>query len=342
MIGQMVRARICVYILIGILAWGACNKRNNEPEVVNREEFTGARYVRTYQVSIGDIEQVIKYSGTVICDQAMNIIPNMAGRIDLLAVQEGDQVSSNQVIAMIDQNTLTQTEANFTLAENNYRRAQNLLQQKAIDQKSYEETEVYYINMKSSFELTKENLEVKAPFSGIISQINFKVNDNYTPLLGLPLFRIINNDLVYIETNVSNLDICLLALNQKVRVQVDRQNILGYISFISPENDRITGLNRVKIGFRTPQQNLRNNQFASIEFIPEAKSEVLIIPRIALIEGEIVIKVENSRAVYTSIRTGLASRTQIEVLAGLEVGDFVVIEGVSGLENGYPVVEFEP
>ena len=330
-------------VMFTIILLSACSKDDNSlnDDVINNgDTFTGARYVRTYLVREDNIERILNYSGFVLFDQALNIVPNMPGRIDRLNVREGQQVERGQILAIIDQNTLSQAEANFNLAENNFRRAQNLREQNAIDQRSFEETEIFFINARTAFELAKENLEVKAPFAGTISQSNFRINDNYSPMLGLPLFRIINNDDIYVEVNVSTADVRQLRLNQNVRVIVDRTVIDAFIAFISPENDRFTGLNRVRIEFRSPQTELRNNQFANIEFIPERKENVLIIPRTAIIsENRVVLSIDN-KAVYRNIQTGMESRDYIEIIDGLSIGDKVIIEGISGLEDGSPIIEF--
>ncbi|MCL2063491.1 MAG: efflux RND transporter periplasmic adaptor subunit [Candidatus Cloacimonetes bacterium] len=331
---------ILILIVFILCICTGCQVNENEVIAENGEEFTGARYVRTSVVTIGNIERVLNYSGFVVFDQAINILPNMAGRIDRINVREGQQVTTGQVLAVIDQNSLMQAEANFNLAENNFQRAQNLFQQNAIDQRSFEETELFYINARTAFELAKENLEVKAPFSGTISQSNFRINDNYSPLLGMPLFRIINNEDVYIEVNVTNTDVRQLRLNQRARVIVDGRNIEAFIAFISPENDRLTGLNRVRIEFRTPQRELRNNQFASVELIPEAKENVLMIPRTALLSANTVILAVDGRAFFRNIVTGLESRHFVEVTEGLQEGDRVIIEGGSGLVNESHIVEF--
>ena len=331
-----------IVLAIFTLFFMACGVENNSVEqgLEITEEFTGSRYVKTHLVSAGIIERVLNYSGYVKFDQAINILPNLPGRIDVINVREGQQVVAGQLLATIDQNSLVQAEANFNLAENNFRRAQNLLEQSAIDQKSFEEIEVFYINAKASYELAKENLEITAPFAGTISQSNFKVNDNYNPMMGLALFRLISNEDIFVEVNVSDTDVRQLSLNQNVRVNVDTRIFEGFISFISPENDRMTGLNRIKVDFRTAPRELRNNQFITVEFVPESRENVLVIPRTALIGDNMVILSIDERAVYKSIVIGMESRHFVEVIDGLKEGDKVIIEGVSGLINNAPIVEF--
>ena len=319
----------------------ACGGRNSENGQTNGngEEFTGARYVRTALATIGNIERVLNYSGHVKFEQAVNIMPNMAGRIDRIDAREGQRVNQGQVLAIIDQISLSQAEANFRLAESNFRRIETLLAQNVTDQRSFDEAELQFINARTSYELARENLEIKAPFSGTITQSNFRVNDNYSPSMGQPLFRLISNRDIYIDVNVSSVDAMQLRVNQSVRVSSEGRSYEAFIAFISPENDLITGLNRVRVEFRTPQNHLRNNQFALIDFIPESKENVLLIPRAALIRDNTAILSVDGRAMHRNIQTGMESRDFIEVINGLRDGDRVVIEGVSGLVDNSLIIE---
>jgi len=304
------------------------------------ELFTGARFVRTATATIGNIERVLNYSGFVRFDQAINIVPSMPGRIERIYVREGQQVSENQILARIDSSTLEQIQANFNLADRNYQRAQNLLEDGAIDQRSFEEIEIMWKAANNAYETAKDNLEVRAPFAGTIAAVNFRENEMYSPMNPMGLFRIINNDNVYVEVNVSNADVRHLRLRQRANIRFDDVEIVGFISFISPESDRMTGLNRLRIEFEGFNRLLRNNLFVHVELIPEYRNNVLLIPKPALLPNDMVILNRDGRSEHRRIRTGMECRHFIEVIYGLNVGDVVIIEGNSGLENDYPVVEF--
>jgi len=320
----------------------SCSKKEKNTSQVT-DLFTGARYVRTEIAFVGNIEKVLNYSGTVKFDQAMNITPNLSGKIEKIYVTEGQRVSQGQILARIDQNSMAQAEASFKLAERNYQRSKNLLEDGVLDQRSFEEAENYFIAAKTAYDFSVENLEVKAPFGGTIVSVNFKENENYSPMLPNGLFRIINNQSVYTEINVSDTDVKQLRLNQKARIIIESDSVNGIITFISPENDRMTGLNRIKIDFvdKSKLSNIRNNQFVTLELIPESKENVLLIPKTALLANNIVILNKNGKSAFRTVVTGMESRTHFEIIDGVEKGDMVIVEGHSGLENDYPVVEFK-
>ena len=332
----------CVVVLFCLLLSVSCGKKEEAPAEQGAEDFTGARYVRTERAVMGNIEKVLSYSGTVKFDQAMNITPNLSGKIENIYVREGQRVSAGQILARIDKNSLAQAEANFNLAERNYQRSKNLLSDGVIDQRSYEEVENYYISAKTAYDFAVENLEVKAPFAGVIVSVNFKENENYSPMSPNGLFRLINNQSIYVEANVSDTDVKLLRQNQRARIFIESESLDGRITFISPENDRMTGLNRIKIDFtdKSKLSNVRNNQFVTLELIPEFKENVLLIPKTALLANNTVILNKNGRSEFRTVVTGMESRNHFEITKGISNGDVVIVEGHSGLENDYPLQEF--
>ena len=332
------KKRLIMILLVLVVTLSLISCKNDEKKEDN-DIFSGARFVRTVKVFTGDIEQVYTYSGFVNFDNALDIVPVISGKIEKIFVIEGDHVKKNQLLARIDQNSLEQYEAGYNLADRNYKRAQNLLKEKAIDLKSYEEIENMWINARTSYDFAKENLEVKAPISGIITNVNMKENENYTPMLA-GLFRIVGEGGLSIDVSVSDKDVRVLRLNQKVRIKAGNDTYDGKISFISPENSRLTGLNSVKVSLNNNQHFLRNNQFVLVDFIPAHKESVLIIPKKALINDDTVILMKNNKSFYQKVQTGMMSRHYVEIISGLNKGDIVITEGNSGLENNYPVTEF--
>jgi RND family efflux transporter MFP subunit len=325
----------CVFICLVLIS---CSNDHDVSETVDM--FTGARFVRTEMVVLSDIEKVLNYSGQVRFEQAINIVPSLAGRIERLYVREGQSVSENQLLALLDQNSLEQATLNYTIATRNLERANSLIDDGAIDQRSFEEIEQMWQSAKNAYEFAKENLEIRAPFAGIITAVNFREHEIFSPMHPSGLMRLVNNNIVYVEINVSDADVRLLRLRQRANINFDGVSIVGFISFISSENDISTRLNRVRVEFEGSNRNLRNNMFVQVELIPDYRNNVLVIPSSALVADDMVVLNRNGRSEFRRIITGMESRNFIEVIEGLIEGDIVIVEGNSGLENNYPVVEF--
>jgi RND family efflux transporter MFP subunit len=322
-----------VYILVMFIFLSSCSEKENK--VINSELFTGARFVKVIEVHPISLEKVLNYSGSVKFDDAIDITSNFNGIIDRIYVSEGQRVSKDQLLAQIDKKSYDQFEANYVLAEKNYNRAKNLLAENAIDQMSFEDIENLYINSQVIYENAKLNLMIRAPFAGTITSINFKEKEIYNPMSG-GIARLISSSVVHIESFVSDSDVYLLKNGQKVRVKINNEKYDGKINFISPENDKFTGLNRIKI-LLNEKPTLRYNQFVEIEFITEYKENVIAIPRESLLSDNLVIVDNNGYSAYKNVIIGMETRELLEVKSGLEIGDLVVVEGNSGLNEGYPL-----
>ncbi|MDD4155388.1 MAG: efflux RND transporter periplasmic adaptor subunit [Endomicrobiaceae bacterium] len=326
-------------IIISCLSMISCEKKENANN--DNDLFSGARYIKTSKAIIGDIENVLSYSGYIEYDEVIDITPKISGKIEKIFVKEGDYVKQNQLLAKIDKNSLEQFQANFNFADKNFKRAQSLYNEKAIDLKTFEEIETQWINAKTNFDFAKENLEVKAPFAGIITNVSMKVNENYDSMLNATgLFRIIGYGEVSTEVFVSDNDIKLIEINQLAKIKANDKHYEGVIEYVSPENDKLSGLNKIKIKVNNQHNELRNNQFVLVELIPQFKRNVIIVPRDALINENTIITVKNNRSLYKKIQTGMTDRHNVEVISGLKAGEDVIIEGNSGLDDNYPVTEF--
>ena len=346
-----------LYLIITLLLMCSCTRKE---KTFNKEElFTGARFVKAVEAHRTNLERILNYSGSVKFDDAIEIIPPIAGKIEKIHVYEGQRVSKNQLIVEIDKKSLEQFSVNFTLAEKNYQRAQNLLNENAIDLKSFDDIENIYLNARTVYETALENLNVLAPFDGTISTIYYKENETYNPMLGKGVARLISNQNIYIEVFVSETDVTILKTGQKVRIKLNTleqnnsvindsniKNIAsekinnsyldGELIWISPEHDTITGMIKVKISLRD-KTNLRYNQFVSVEFIPEYRENVVVIPREAILSGNKVIVNNNGYAQHRQVYIGLETRNFVEIINGIIEGELVIIEGNTGLEDGYPL-----
>jgi multidrug efflux pump subunit AcrA (membrane-fusion protein) len=77
--------------------------------------------------------------------------------------------------------------------------------------------------------------------------------------------------------------------------------------------------------------------FVKVRITTDTKTEALSVPKLALVEEgglRSVFIAEGDSARKVEIRTGLSDENAVEVLDGLEPGDFVVTMGQGGLRVG--------
>jgi Cu(I)/Ag(I) efflux system membrane fusion protein len=105
----------------------------------------------------------------------------------------------------------------------------------------------------------------------------------------------------------------------------------GKVDYLYPDLDPKTRTLRVRLLFDNPELLLKPNMFAEVVIYGGPKSDVLKIPREALIvtgERETVVHALGSgRFQPVDVLTGMDAGDEVEILSGLEQGDEIVISG---------------
>ncbi|MDR0731633.1 MAG: efflux RND transporter periplasmic adaptor subunit [Treponema sp.] len=110
---------------------------------------------------------------------------------------------------------------------------------------------------------------------------------------------------------------------------------------VSPVLDTASRTLRIRLRFNQRDTRIRAGMFATVSLVTNARQDVPVIPRDALINtygSWVVFVVDNSNiARRRTITLGLESETFVEVESGLELGDRVVSVGQNFLSDGDPV-----
>ncbi|MDR1445105.1 MAG: efflux RND transporter periplasmic adaptor subunit [Treponema sp.] len=110
---------------------------------------------------------------------------------------------------------------------------------------------------------------------------------------------------------------------------------------VSPVLDPATRTLRIRLRFNQRDSRIRAGMFATVSLVTNARVDVPVIPRSAVINtygSWIVFVVDNSNvARRRTITPGLENETSIEVQSGLDPGERIVSAGQNFLSDGDPV-----
>ncbi|MFH1311646.1 MAG: efflux RND transporter periplasmic adaptor subunit [Candidatus Eisenbacteria bacterium] len=105
----MKRALIVVVIVVAVAAVAYFLRiqaiergRQAREDLVNNAENGAAVPVIVQPVITGQVERIVKYTGTVEPDEQVNVYPKISGRILSVDVDENDRVAKGQTVATID------------------------------------------------------------------------------------------------------------------------------------------------------------------------------------------------------------------------------------------------
>ncbi len=180
-------------------------------------------------------------------------------------------------------------------------------------------------------ELALERTEVKAPFSGVVSEIKISTGETVSP--GSELFRIVNPASLYIRAYVLESELGKLKEGMEARVKFlafPDKYFRGRIKAISPELDpeKKTAVVYIQLSKNSPL--LRPGMSCDVGIEYKILKNVVKVPRKAIIvrsQRPLVFVVQNGIALWRYIELGAQNDTEAEIKSGVSAGEDVVVEG---------------
>ncbi len=182
----------------------------------------------------------------------------------------------------------------------------------------------------------EETFEIRAPFSGTVRSIQFKIGDiigwaNGDTTWAEKVLLLENSDIINIKVALNQLDIIKVQMNQRADIffeAVPDAAISGEITEISstPSNNNDTGLAAYDVVISALRENypIYSGMNATITIPMNETPDVLLIPTTSISEdiasGELYVNVvqKDGSIQKTIITTGKTNWHQTQVLSGLE------------------------
>lgn len=189
--------------------------------------------------------------------------------------------------------------------------------------------------------------EIRAPEAGIVSRRTARVGLAASSTASEPLFRLIARGEIELEGEVVETKLPLLREGAPAWIDMgEAGRVTGRVRAVYPEVDKATRLGKVRIRLN-PDPRLRIGTFArgAVEI---ARSRGVSVPQASVLYGggrRSVLVVAGDRVEDRIVRTGIADEDTIEVRAGLNEGERVVVRAGSFLRDGdrvRPVLEASP
>lgn len=293
---------IIVLLVVGLIAYRIV-KYNMAKRSVKESVEEKVTPIKTVLAGRGDIEEIISLNGDIHGLREVDVYTRVSGKLIKKIKEEGESVRKGEVVALIDRD---EPALGFTKAE------------------------------------------VKAPIKGTVIRYYVDIGDSVIPQEPMPQEPVLNiayMDKVKIVVNVGEKDISKLRKGEKVRVSVDaypEESFLGRVVRVAPAVDPRSRKVKVELEIENKDHRLKPGMFADVEIIYNEHKNVLVVPRIAVLEKEgrkILFTVEDDRAKLREVKTGVSDEEKIEIVEGLTERESVVIEGNYGLTDGAKVNE---
>jgi RND family efflux transporter MFP subunit len=308
--------------------------------------------VRVTPVVRRPIAQFLETNGTVESDNDVALVARTSGPIVELKVEEGMRVERGQLLARIDADEirarLELAKINLGESELALDRAKAQYENEILSRELYDQAAAKAEASRAQVRETEVQLaytDIQAPFSGMIVE-RFVRAAQYVQN-GTQLFRIASFDPLQCPIQVPEKDLARLEVGQPAYLTVEafeEERFPARVLRVAPVVDSATGTVKVTLEVET-RGKLRPGMFASVFLQTDSHDDALVIPKGALVLesiGDTVYVKVGDTAERREVRLGFDEGDFVEVLAGLQEGEPVVVLGQDSLANGTPIYVLEP
>jgi HlyD family secretion protein len=330
--------------------------------------------VRVAPVARGVVESTVTNSkaGTVEARRRSRIASEIGGRVVEITHREGDLVAAGEPLVRLSQTSLL---AQRELAREGMKVAGARLEDACLRrdrskrelarvrqladrdiasadrldelQYAYDSARVSCEGARAELAQTKAQLSaaeaelaktvIKAPFSGVIAEVNVEVGEWVTPsppmLTAPPVIDLIDPTSIYVSAPMDEVDSGAIRVGLPARLTVDSrpgETFAGTVSRVAPyvldeEAQNRTLEIEVSIDDPAVAVTLLPGTSADAEVILETRKDVLRVPASALLGDNTVLVLKDGILVAREIGIGLRNWEYAQVTSGLEPGELVVV-----------------
>ncbi len=354
----LARLPVWAALLAALVGLAACSDASSqEPrQKAPLGEAKPALTVGVAGVSTRPITKIVVGTGSVAAWQQLTVAAEIAGlRIVEIAADEGDAVKQGQVLARLDDSILKaqfsqfeaavlEAEANLTNARADFRRAEELQAGQNIAVATFQQRQTAARTAEARLGMIRaqrdevkakiEQTVIRAPTDGVIAKRTALVGSVASG--GMELFRMIREGRVELQAQIAELDIGRIKAGEAARVVHGEDAVDGTVRLVSPVVDATSRLGLAYIALPAGS-GLKPGMFASAE-IAVGTVDALAVPQDALVfrdgrPGAFAVGSDN-RVSLRLVETGARQDGWVEVRAGLDPSDRIVVAGAGFLSDG--------
>lgn len=300
--------------------------------------------VKVHEVKMEAFNTSFSINGSTSPAKEVKIASEVQGKLTGLYIDNGDEVSSGQVIAQLDAGVynaqLSSVASSIAKARLDIDRYTHLMAMGGASQMQLESVKLQLASLLAQQKEVLQqiaHMQIRSPFSGRIENVTAETGSYVS--FGTVLAQLIDNSSLKINVFLSEQEAFKVKKGDTVSIStvVLAHPKKGHISMVSDKADA-SGKFLTEISFsNTDKDKLKAGILASVTFFTGATEQGLSIPVSALVAGAKEAKVyvaNGNKAALRTIKTGIVTTRQVQVLEGLQAGDRVVTSGQLNLEDG--------
>jgi RND family efflux transporter MFP subunit len=359
-------AAVGSFFLISSL--NACHSSEGKEEDDESPKVEAPAATEMITLQRGKLASALQIPGELVAFRDVDIYAKVSGFIKALYVDVGTEVKQGQLLAVAEapelsaqlssaQSKLKAQEALSIASKANYERVleaskfSGAVSRNDVDQAlAKRNADLAQLEAaKSAYQEVadlKKYLEIRAPFSGVISARNTSTGAYIGPSgkgSEFPLFVLTEQKKLRLVISVPEAYTGYVDLNDQVNFTVKafpEKKFTGQVKRQAGALDKKLRSERVEVDVMNEDRKLLPGMVAEVNVPLPTKSNTLIVPKAAVVNsttGVFVIKVVNGKAQWVPIKKGLEADEKVEIFGELNEGDQIVASANEEIRDGSPV-----
>ena len=333
--------------------------------IVNVKKGGGVN-VEASEVLRGKIEEMVSAPGEIRAKEERKINAEVTAEVIKLLVEEGDWVKEGQILVKLDsteqfaayqraQANVGAQRADLEFKKEQMRRKKELYEKGLISRENFD-------NIATDVELAQSNLEnartelgrarrslertiIRSPIPGTVMDINKEEGEvvvagtMHNP--GSVLLTVSDLEEMEMVADVNESEIPLVSIKDTTRITVDAFPDTTFIGIVYYKANMPKAATSEVVEFEVEismprHPGLLPGMSANCEIITAKKDSVLRVPLQSLVSKEkknAVYKIENNKAKFIEVKTGITEGKWVEIKEGLGEEDLIVTGPIKILMN---------
>jgi membrane fusion protein (multidrug efflux system) len=285
--------------------------------------------------------------GTARANESIDVTSKVSNVVTAVRFAEGQQLRKGDVLVELDgaqaRADLAVAQAALTESTAQLKRSRELYQTKVLSDQQIEQIEATHAANLARVAAARSRVDdtvIRAPFDGRVGLRRVSVGSLVEPgtvITTLDDTRRIKLDFTVPETVLASMRPGLDL--QATSIAYPGQTFAGRVASVDSRVDPQTRSVTVRATLPNERGLLKPGMFLTVK-LAHGEADVLVIPEESLVpeQGDVyVYVVRDGTASKRKVRTGQRQVGTVQVVAGLEPGEFVVTEGTQKLRDGASV-----
>jgi membrane fusion protein, multidrug efflux system len=336
-------------ILLSLFIISSCSSKRKEQ--VTTQQKSGPKppaRVDGYIVETQLLSESIEIPGTIVSNESTEIHPEVSGRITGLYIREGGRVSKGALLAKLYDADLQaqrrKLQVQLQIAQQTENRHQQLLKIGGISKEDYSSTALQVSNIRADLDIINTALrktEVRAPFTGKLGLKETSTGAYVTPQTVITSIQKTNG--LRIDFNLPEKYTSQVKPGHYVNFTVEgsARNYTAVVIATESGIEQTTRSLMIRAEVKGDETGLVPGSFAKVKLGFQPNPNALMVPSEAIVpqaRGKKVYVVQNGKAAFVDVETGIRDSSKVQIINGLKVGDTVVVTGLLSLKPDAKVI----